>query len=135
MNNRDVLDSMDKSELVELILQYSDEGFYPSSLFTMSAEKYAFSVDDLQKEWEYIVDQANAYEDDGNGRAADVLGDGAELVFKQAQRLDNESAEALFRQMVDDLETAALEDGIGMQQDAEWMYLQVKDEIEECLGK
>ena len=135
MNSREVLDSMDKSELVELILRYSDEGFYPSSLFTMSSEKYSFSVDDLQKEWEYIVDQANSYEDDGNTRAADVLGDGAELVFKQAQRMDIDSVEALLQTMVDDLTSAAEEDGIGMEQDAEWMYLQVRDEIEDYLGK
>ena len=134
MDTREILESMDKSELIELILRYSDQGYFPMDLFTMAAMKYSFSLEDLETRWEYVVDRANAFEDDDNPIAADVLSDAAELFFKQAQRLDKDSAESFLQKMIDDLTAAAEEDGIGMKQDSEWMYLQVRDEIEEYLG-
>lgn len=134
MDTKGILESMEKSELIELILKYSDQGYFPMDLFTMAATNYTFSLEELEDRWEYVVDRANAFEDDDNPIAADILSDAAELLFKQAQRLDKDSAETFLHGMVDDLTAAAEEDGIGMKQDSEWMYLQVRDEIEEYLG-
>ncbi len=133
MDVREVLNSIDKEDLINLIINYSDEGYYPLDLFTLAAIEHAFSVEELEAAWEHVVDQANAYEDDDNPKAADVLGDAAELVFEQAKRLDKKAAKAFMHRMVDDLTDAAEVDGVGMSRDAEWIYLQVRDEIEEWM--
>ena len=35
-------------------------------LFTMAAMKHSFSLEELEARWEYVVDKANAFEDDDN---------------------------------------------------------------------
>jgi vacuolar-type H+-ATPase subunit E/Vma4 len=60
---------------------------------------------------------------------------GAELLFEQIKRIDSEEVKELLQSMIDDLEKAAEEEGIGMNEDSEWMYLQVKDDIEEYCGE
>lgn len=135
MDIREVLNSIDKAELIERIIQYGDNGYYPLELFTMAAEKYSFSADELEEEWEGIVDHARRFDEDENPLAADVLSDGAGLVFEQAKRLNKEQAEGLLRRMIEDLTLATEEEGIGMQHDSEWLYIQVRDEIEEYLGE
>lgn len=60
---------------------------------------------------------------------------GAELLFEQIKRIDSEEVKELLQRMIDDLEKAAEEEGIGMNEDSEWMYLQVKDDIEEYCGE
>ncbi|MDC7279586.1 hypothetical protein NXH64_08740 [Butyrivibrio fibrisolvens] len=133
MDVREVLNSIDKEDLINLIINYSDGGYYPLDLFTLAAMEHAFSVEELEAGWEHVVDQANAYEDDDNPKAADLLGDAAALFFKQAKRLDKKAAKAFMQRMVDDLTDAAEVDGVGMSRDAEWIYLQVRDEIEEWM--
>ena len=66
---------------------------------------------------------------------AELLAMGAELLFEQIKRIDSEEVKELLQSMIDDLEKAAEEEGIGMNEDSEWMYLQVKDDIEEYCGE
>ncbi len=76
----------------------------------------------------------NQYDNEGNPRAADMLRDAAELVFHQAKRLGRDAAEPLLKQMMEDLQEAEDSTGIGMKWDSEWLYMQVRDAIEEFLN-
>ncbi|SEA55948.1 hypothetical protein SAMN02910384_01757 [Pseudobutyrivibrio sp. ACV-2] len=134
MKNREVLESMNKEDLIELIIQYGDNGLFPIELFTLKAE-YDFSYDDLAKCWQEILRKALMMDQDEDGNAAEVLATGAELLFEQIKRIDAEEVNLLLETMIENLERAAEEDGIGMHEDSEWMYLQVKDDIEEYCGE
>lgn len=134
MKNREVLESMNKEDLIELIIQYGDNGLFPIELFTLKAE-YDFSYDDLAKCWQEILRKALMMDRDEDGNAAEVLATGAELLFEQIKRIDAEEVNPLLETMIEDLERAAEEDGIGMHGDSEWLYLQVKDDIEEYCGE
>ncbi|WP_028243938.1 hypothetical protein [Pseudobutyrivibrio ruminis] len=101
MNKREVLESMNKEDLIDLIIQYGDNGLFPLELH--------------------------------DSNAANVLAIGAELLFEQIRRIDSEELNPLLETMIGDLERAAEEDGIGMYEDSEWLYLEVKDDIEEYL--
>lgn len=128
------LDSISKEKLIELIIEYSAEGHYPVELFTLASEERSFTVAELKSDWEYLLDQVNQYDNEGNPRAADMLRDAAELVFHQAKRLGRDAAEPLLKQMMEDLQEAEDSTGIGMKWDSEWLYMQVRDAIEEFLN-
>ena len=130
----DILNTFEKSELIDIIVQYRESGYYPLELFTMVTDKHNYSLRELEETWEYLVDRANSFEDEGNPKAADILSDSANLIFHQVQRISNPEAKYFLNRMADDLISAAEEDGIGMDQDAEWVYLQIRDEILEYIG-
>ena len=61
--------------------------------------------------------------------------DGAELCFEKAKLFPNEAETFSFcEQLAFDLHEASESDGIGMQWDNEWMYMEVAEKIEEYLG-
>lgn len=132
MNKREVLESMNKEDLINLIIQYGDNGLFPLELFSLKAE-YDFSYDDLEKSWQEILRKALMLDMNHDSNAANVLAIGAELLFEQIKRIASEELNPLLETMLGDLERAAEEDGIGMYEDSEWLYLEVKDDIEEYL--
>ena len=132
MNKREVLESMNKEDLINLIIQYGDNGLFPLELFSLKAE-YDFSYDDLEKSWKEILRKALMLDSNHDSNAANVLAIGAELLFEQIKRIASEELNPLLETMIGDLERAAEEDGIGMYEDSEWLYLEVKDDIEEYL--
>ena len=133
MNTRKALESIEKDELIELIMSYADEGYYPVELFAMASDKYTYTLEDLEEKWEDILDKANAFEDDANPKAADLLKDASTLVFNQAKKLSKGEAKDFLSRVAEDLSAAASEDGIGCQTDSEWLYLDVQKEIEKYL--
>ena len=119
MNKREILGSMNKEDLIDLIIQYGDNGLFPLELFSLKAE-YDFSYDDLEKSWKEILRKALMLDRNHDSNAANVLAIGAELLFEQIKRIDSEELNPLLETMIGDLERAAEEDGIGMYEDSEW---------------
>ena len=133
MDIREVLNSINKDDLIDLIISYSNNKYYPLDLFLMSTKEYNFSYDEIRNHWENVVDLIYFFDNEGNPKTSDMLADAAELFFKQAQRFSKDNTEALLNRMVYDLTVAAEEGGIGMETDSEWQYLSIKDKIENYL--
>lgn len=134
MKVREVLDLMSKEDLIDLIIQYGEKDLLLIELFTLRAE-YDFSYGDLEKIWYEIHRKTSVMDSNEYANVAELLAMGAELLFEQIKRIDSEEVKELLQSMIDDLEKAAEEEGIGMNEDSEWMYLQVKDDIEEYCGE
>ena len=122
MNARDVIGSLSKEDLIDLVFEYSDNGYFPLEPFLLKAD-FDFMPDDLKKIWKNAYEKAREYEDQKSDLGADLLRDVAELCFDHAQML------------VDDLNRANEEDGIGMYTDSEWLYDEVREKIEEWKDK
>lgn len=131
MNVRDIMEGLSKEDLVDLVLEYSDNGYFPLEPFLLKAD-YAFTSDDLKEIWESVYEKAREYEDQKSDLGADLLRDVAELCFDQAKKIQNVDERAKVLQMlVDDLTKASEEDGIGMYSDSEWIYDEVREKIVE----
>ena len=131
MNVRDIMEGLSKEDLVDLVLEYSDNGYFPLEPFLLKAD-YAFTSDDLKEIWESVYEKAREYEDQKSDLGADLLRDVAELCFDHAKKIQNVDERAKVLQMlVDDLTKASEEDGIGMYSDSEWIYDEVREKIEE----
>lgn len=132
---REILNTLSKEELIELIIENSDNGYYPLELFLLKAD-YAFKIEEIEKYWSNIYDKALVMNEEGNNLCADYLAVGAEMCFDQIKKLDSEDDKRhMCDRMVKDLTDAAEKDGIGMASDDEWMYLEVRDKIGEYIGK
>ena len=131
MNVRDIMEGLSKEDLVDLVLEYSDNGYFPQEPFLLKAD-YAFTSDDLKEIWESVYEKAREYEDQKSDLGADLLRDVAELCFDHAKKIQNVDERAKVLQMlVDDLTKASEEDGIGMYSDSEWIYNEVREKIVE----
>ncbi|MGN1381396.1 MAG: hypothetical protein ACI4W2_01120 [Eubacterium sp.] len=135
MNARDVMENLSKEDLIDLVFEYSDNGYFPLEPFLLRAD-YAFTLDDLTEIWKSAYEKAKEYEDQTSDLGADLLRDIAELCFEHAKKLQNAEEQAEVLQMlVDDLAKASEEDGIGMYTDSEWLYDEVRGKIEEWKDK
>ena len=45
---REILDSLSKQDLIDLLIEYSDNGYFPLDLFLLKAD-YRFTAEDLEK--------------------------------------------------------------------------------------
>lgn len=134
-NIREVLNSFSKEELIELIIEYSDNGYFDLDLFLMRADE-ASLAEDIENSWNGFYVKAQEYTGDADDRGADYLRDGAELCFEQAKKLPKvEDVKVLCNEIVADLTAAAEQDGIGMNTDSEWVYLEVRDKIQDYIEK
>lgn len=133
MNYEHVLESMSKEELVELLVSYSDAGYFSLELFVLNASDYDFSIEELKAAWEQVIQQVSTLNDEKNPKAAELLRDTSSLLFEQARKLSDDRRYRLMERMVEDLTDAAEEQGIGIDGDSEWEYLQIRDEIQEYL--
>lgn len=132
---REILEGMQKDRLVDLIIEYSDNGYYPIELFLLKTD-YGFSADKIEEFWNNLYNKAAEYEGEKDDKGADLLRDAAELCFSQIQRLfDKEDQLSLCRKIVTDLDCAETQDGIGMNTDSEWIYMEWHDRIQEFIGK
>ena len=130
MKEKEVLESLSKEELVDLILEYSDSGYFPLELFILTAD-YAFTADDIKDLWECSYYQALEYEHQRSDLGAVLLRDVSELCFERAKRFKNaDEQEKVLEMLTDDLTRASEEDGIGNYTDSEWLYDEVREEIE-----
>ena len=121
---------MKKEELIELIIEYSDNGYYDLDLFLMRADQ-EMSAGEIENTWNGFYVKAQEYNGDEDDKGADYLRDGAELCFEQAKKLSKiEDVKVLCNEFVADLTAAAEQDGIGMNTDSEWVYLEMRDKIQ-----
>lgn len=72
MNARDVIESLSKEDLVDLVFEYSDNGYFPLEPFLLKAN-YAFTPDDLMGIWESAYEKAKEYEEQKSDLGADLL--------------------------------------------------------------
>ena len=144
MNARDVIGSLSKEDLIDLVFEYSDNGYFSLEPFLLKAD-FDFMPDDLKKIWKNAYEKAREYEaeygtqiteEEKSDLGADLLRDVAELCFDHAKKIQNADEQAKILQMlVDDLNRANEEDGIGMYTDSEWLYDEVREKIEEWKDK
>ena len=135
MNAREVIERLSKDELVDLVLEYSDNGYFPLEPFLLKSN-YAFTRDNLKNIWESAYEEARKYEDQKSDLGADLLSNVAELCFAHAKRLKNANEqEDIMQMLIDDLVRAREEDGIGMYTGDEWLYDEVREKIEEWQDK
>lgn len=126
---REILYSLSKQDLIEFLIEYSDNGYFPLDLFLLKAD-YRFSAEDLEEYWNNIYDKALEYYRNKDDRASDLLRDCAEMCFEQAKKLeDDESKKSICDMLIDSLTAASESDGIGMYHDSEWLYIEIRDEI------
>ncbi len=126
---REILNSLTKENLIDLLIQHSDYGYFPIDLFLLKAD-YQFSAEELEDSWSDIYDKAREYDNNDFNYAAGLLRDCAEMCFEQSKKLeDDESKKAICNMLIDSLTKACEEDGIGMHYDSEWLYLEVRDSI------
>jgi hypothetical protein len=131
MNVRDIMEGLSREDLIDLVLEYSDNGYFPLEPFLLKTD-YAFTLEDLREIWKSAYEKAREYEDQKSDLGADLLRDVAELCFDHAKKIQNVDERAKVLQMlVDDLTKASEEDGIGMYSDSEWIYDEVREKIEE----
>lgn len=134
MNVREVMETLSKDQLVDLVIDHSDNGWFPLELFLLKAD-YDFTADDLEKMWNHIYEKANELENQKIDMGAGLLCDAAEACFEYAKKFEDESERNKICQMLfDDLGRACVDDGIGMYGDSEWIYMEVRDQIAEYLG-
>ena len=135
MDARAIIKSLDKETLAELVLKYSDNGYFPLEPFLLKAD-YAFTADDLKAIWKRAYEEARGYENQKNDHGAGLLREVAELCFAHARKLENADEQmGVLQMLTDDLARASEEDGIGMYTDSEWLYDEVREKIEEWKDK
>ena len=132
---RETLNTFSKEELIELIIEYSDNGYYDLNLFLMRADT-PLCAGEIENSWNGFYVKAQEYTGDEDDKGADYLRDGAELCFEQAKKLPKiEDVKVLCNEIVADLTVAAEQDGIGMNTDSEWVYLEIRDKIQDYIEK
>ena len=119
--------------MIELIIEYSDNGYFPLELFLLRTD-VEFSAYDLENFWNGIYVKAQEMDQRNDDMGVQLLRDGAEMCFEKAKMLSREEdKQILCKEIASDLQTAAEEDGIGMKNDSEWVYLEIKETIEDYL--
>ncbi len=130
MDIREELNLINKADLIDVIIELCDNGYYPWELFLLRGPSAVNSLE-LENYWNAIYENARMKEEVDSDLAADILRTGAELCFKKAKMFSNEEDTRKFCQMmVADLHDAAESDGIGMESDSEWIYLDYADQLE-----
>ena len=134
VDSRAELEKMEKAELIDALMRYGEDGFFPLELIYLK-NTTVLSTADLKNCWNSIYEDAKAKDEVDGYQAAAFLMDGAELCFEKAKLFPNEAETFSFcEQLAFDLHEASESDGIGMQWDNEWMYMEVAEKIEEYLG-
>ena len=132
-NIREALECFNKTDLIELIMEYSDNGYFPLELFLLRTD-VELSAYDLENFWNGIYVKAHEMDQRNDDMGVQLLRDGAEMCFEKAKMLlKEEDKQILCKEIASDLQTAAEEDGIGMKNDSEWIYLEIKKTIEDYL--
>ena len=132
---REILNTFSKEELIDLIIEYSDNGYYDLDLFLMRADTEP-CAGEIENSWNGFYVKAQEYIGSEDDKGADYLRDGAELCFAQAKKLPKiEDVEVLCNELVADLTAAAEQDGIGMNTNSEWVYLEIRDKIQDYIEK
>lgn len=130
---REALECFNNIDLIELIIEYSDNGYFPLELFLLRTD-VEFSAYDLENFWNGIYIKAQEMDQRNDDMGVQLLRDGAEMCFEKAKMLSREEdKQILCKEIASDLQTAAEEDGIGMKNDSEWVYLEIKETIEDYL--
>lgn len=130
MDIREELDSISKADLIELIIDMSDNGYYPLELFLLNGTTVLGALE-LENSWNAIYEYARKRNNVNPDQAADILREGAELCFEKVEKFPNEKeAHDFCQMMIADLRNAAESDGIGMESDSEWVYLEYADQLE-----
>ncbi|MDY3997676.1 MAG: hypothetical protein SOY73_00945 [Blautia sp.] len=130
---REALECFNNTDLIELIIEYSDNGYFPLELFLLRTD-VEFSAYDLENFWNGIYVKAQEMDQRNDDMGVQLLRDGAEMCFEKAKMLSREEdKQILCKEIASDLQTAAEEDGIGMKNDSEWVYLEIKETIEDYL--
>ena len=131
---RNILEWMNKHQLIDLILEYSDNNYFPLELFLLNAD-YIYEKADLERFWGNIYSQALEYDENDVSQGADYLADAAGLFFNCIKRLeDTADQKSLCELVINDLYRASVDDGIGMGSDSEWLYDEVEEKIQDYLS-
>lgn len=132
-NIREALECFNKTDLIELIMEYSDNGYFPLELFLLRSD-VELSAYELENFWNGIYVKAQEMDQRNDDMGVQLLRDGAEMCFEKAKMISKEEdKQVLCKEIASDLQTAAEEDGIGMKNDSEWIYLEIKKTIEDYL--
>lgn len=134
MSVREALEEFEKESLIDLVIEYGDNGYYPIELFLLKST-YSYSKDELETMWNRIYSGAVEMDERNDDRCADLLRGGAEMYFEHIKQIvDTELRHEMCQALIEDLNRAAEEDGIGMKNDSEWVYTEVGEMIEEYDG-
>lgn len=124
MDIREELDSISKEDLIELIIELSDNGYYPLELYLLRGSSI-LDGQKLENSWNNIYEDARRRNEINPDQAADILREGAELCLEKAKMFpNNEDVHVFCQMMIADLHNAAESDGIGMKSDSEGIYLE-----------
>lgn len=129
LNLREILATMSKETLIDLIIQNAENDYYAIELFLLKSE-YAFSKEQLRAMWHYVYNAALILDKEDDNQGAYMLADCAEMYFEHIKRQKSEQLQLEMAQdLVNDLTRACTEDGIGMRGDSEWLYMDVAKKI------
>ena len=129
LNLREILATMSKETLIDLIIQNAENDYYAIELFLLKSE-YAFSEEQLRAMWHYAYNAALMLDKEDDNQGANMLTDCAEMYFEHIKRQKREQLQLeMARDLVNDLIRACTEDGIGMRGDSEWLYMDVAKKI------
>lgn len=124
MNIREELDAMSKWDLIDLIIELSDNGYYPLELCLLRGPSILDGYE-LENSWNALYEDARQRNEVNPEQAADILREGAALCLEKAKMFPSKDDLHDFCQMmIEDLRNAAESDGIGMKSDSEWIYLE-----------
>lgn len=134
MSVREALEVFDKESLIDLVIEHGDNGYYPLEIFLLKSN-YSYSPDELVTIWNRIYSEAVKMDERNDDRSTDLLRDGAEMYFEHIKQIvDTELRHEMCQALIEDLNRAAKEDGIGMKNDSEWVYAEVAELIEKYDG-
>lgn len=130
MSVREALEEFDKESLIDLVIEYGDNGYYPLEIFFLKS-KFSYSSEELETMWNRIYSEAVEMDERNDERCADLLRDGAEMYFEHIKQIvDTELRHEMCQALIEDLNRASVEDGIGMKDDSEWVYAEIGEMIE-----
>lgn len=81
MSVREALEEFDKESLIDLVIEYGDNGDYPLEIFLLKS-KFSYSSEELETMWNRIYSEAVEMDERNDERCADLLRDGAEMYFE-----------------------------------------------------
>lgn len=130
MNNiREILSQYSKDKLIDSIIEYSDNGYFPLDIFLIDAN-YKFSIEELTEFWKASYQRAQEWNEQDDYKASSYLCDMAEKIYNRLLQMDDlDGCRELCQVMIQDLQDAAEVYGIGMYGDNEWMYLEICEQI------
>lgn len=130
MDIREELDAISKGDLIDLIIELSDNGYYPLELCLLRGPSI-LDGQELENSWNALYEDARQRNEVNPEQAADILREGAALCLEKAKMFPSKDDVHDFCQMmIADLHNAAESDGIGMKGDSEWVYLEYAELLE-----